>query len=83
MASEGEVGRKWDRCLADSVVKLGEKALLNPTAKSEPYLVSSFPLWPIRCPQDIPNRDQKATVLPGLSLRCWFWAGYRLLSYLL
>nr|XP_056721375.1 MICOS complex subunit MIC10 [Euleptes europaea] len=23
MASEGELGRKWDRCLADSVVKLG------------------------------------------------------------
>ncbi|XP_021272943.1 MICOS complex subunit Mic10 isoform X5 [Numida meleagris] len=23
MASEGELGRKWDRCLADSAVKLG------------------------------------------------------------
>ncbi|XP_074874227.1 MICOS complex subunit MIC10 [Carettochelys insculpta] len=23
MASESELGRKWDRCLADSVVKLG------------------------------------------------------------
>ncbi|XP_010129585.1 PREDICTED: MICOS complex subunit Mic10-like, partial [Eurypyga helias] len=22
MASEGELGRKWDRCLADSAVKL-------------------------------------------------------------
>jgi len=24
MASEGELGRKWDRCLADSAVKLGK-----------------------------------------------------------
>ncbi|XP_074017861.1 MICOS complex subunit MIC10 [Numenius arquata] len=23
MASEGELGRKWDRCMADSAVKLG------------------------------------------------------------
>lgn len=27
MASEGELGRKWDRCLADSVVKLGKGGL--------------------------------------------------------
>uniref|UniRef100_A0A8C6XRF9 Uncharacterized protein n=1 Tax=Naja naja TaxID=35670 RepID=A0A8C6XRF9_NAJNA len=26
MASEGDLGRKWDRCLADSAVKLGEGA---------------------------------------------------------
>lgn len=25
MASEGELGRKWDRCLADSAVKLGKE----------------------------------------------------------
>lgn len=24
MASEGELGRKWDRCLADAAVKLGK-----------------------------------------------------------
>ncbi|XP_061458215.1 MICOS complex subunit MIC10 isoform X3 [Rhineura floridana] len=24
MASEGDLGRKWDRCLADSAVKLGK-----------------------------------------------------------
>lgn len=26
--SESELGRKWDRCLADTVVKLGERIFL-------------------------------------------------------
>lgn len=43
MASEGELGRKWDRCLADSAVKLGKED--GEGKKGGPPWRGARPVW--------------------------------------
>lgn len=72
--SESELGRKWDRCLADTVVKIGKGLLASGRPSPEPSSQLEAPLTR-RAEREAPREVRRSglfqTLGPGLVARAW------------